>query len=111
MRSASPIEHELVCPNGHEAELIDGVLVCIIEQDPPDLTSLDPCTAAEHERDLDETACCGCTRHAPRVYATKDLVRSGRTRPRQFTDAYQRAARSGVWPNMATREKWMVSFR
>jgi hypothetical protein len=65
---SSPVEHELVCPNGHAVELIDGHLECC-DVDPPDLNALEP------------NPCEGVAY----TYEMKDLVRSGRTRARQFT--------------------------
>lgn len=41
----------------------------------------------------------------------EDGQRTGRTRTRQFAHDYAKAARSGVWPVMATREKWAVDFK
>jgi hypothetical protein len=36
--------------------------------------------------------------------------RTGRTRRRQFTAEYAKAARSGVWPSLDVRAKWQVPF-
>lgn len=37
--------------------------------------------------------------------------RTGRTRRRQFTIDYARAARSGVWPMLELRAAWCIPFR
>ena len=36
--------------------------------------------------------------------------RTGKTRIRQFTYDYAKAAKSGIWPDMATRATWMIQF-
>lgn len=62
---ASPVEYELVCEAGHEIVLHDGELRCVNG-------GSYACRDKNHD-------------NAPIAWSVRDLVRSGRTRQRQFT--------------------------